>query len=90
MRIRSLSRANWCWREPIRHTAHAAFILRTPLAKIRLLGEALRNLNGEGHIGYVWVTQKQMERCGAIEEDCEGLVNYVLLDRRGRGGGVFP
>src|SRR5437667_1220215 len=47
-------------------------------AKMRLLGEALRNLNQEGHIGYVWVTQKQMERCGAIEEDCEGLVNYVL------------
>jgi phosphoesterase RecJ-like protein len=47
-------------------------------AKIRLLGEALRNLHLEGHIGYVWVTQKQMERCGAIEEDCAGLVNYVL------------
>jgi bifunctional oligoribonuclease and PAP phosphatase NrnA len=47
-------------------------------AKMRLLGEALRNLQREGHIGYFWVTQKQMERCGAIEEDCEGLVNYVL------------
>ena len=47
-------------------------------AKIRLLGEALRNLNVEGQIGYFWVTQKQMERVGAIEEDCEGLVNYVL------------
>src|SRR5438309_2927909 len=47
-------------------------------AKIRLLGEALRNLHIEDNIGYVWVTQAQMERCGAIEEDCEGLVNYVL------------
>jgi phosphoesterase RecJ-like protein len=47
-------------------------------AKMRLLGEALRNLQREGHIGYFWVTQKQMERCGAIEEDCEGLVNYAL------------
>ena len=47
-------------------------------AKIRLLGEALRNLSVEGQIGYFWVTQKQMERVGAIEEDCEGLVNYVL------------
>ena len=35
-------------------------------AKIRLLGEALRNLRIEGQIGYVWVTQKQMERCSAI------------------------
>jgi bifunctional oligoribonuclease and PAP phosphatase NrnA len=47
-------------------------------AKIRLLGEALRNLKTEGHVGYVWITQAQMARCGAKEEDCEGLVNYVL------------
>jgi phosphoesterase RecJ-like protein len=47
-------------------------------AKMRLLGEALRNLNQEDHLGWVWVTQQQMERSGAREEDCEGLVNYVL------------
>lgn len=47
-------------------------------AKIRLLGEALRNLKTEGNLGWVWVTQEQMERSGAREEDCEGLVNYVL------------
>jgi bifunctional oligoribonuclease and PAP phosphatase NrnA len=47
-------------------------------AKLRLLGEALRNLNLEAHLGWIWVTQAQMERCGAREEDCEGLVNYVL------------
>ena len=52
--------------------------ISSSVAKIRLLGEALRNLHIEGHIGYVWVTQKQMERCDAKEEDCEGLVNYVL------------
>jgi phosphoesterase RecJ-like protein len=48
------------------------------VAKMRLLGEALRNLNTQAGIGWTWVTQEQMERCGAIEEDCEGLVNYVL------------
>jgi len=47
-------------------------------AKIRLLGEALRNLHIEGAVGWVWVTQEQMELCDAREEDCEGLVNYVL------------
>ena len=47
-------------------------------AKLRLLGEALRNLNLEARLGWIWVTQKQMERCAAKEEDCEGLVNYVL------------
>jgi len=48
------------------------------VAKMRLLGEALRNLNTELHIGWTWVTQEQMDRWGAKEEDCEGLVNYVL------------
>ena len=48
------------------------------VAKMRLLGEALRNLHTEGHVGWTWVTQEQMERWGAKEEDCEGLVNYVL------------
>jgi phosphoesterase RecJ-like protein len=47
-------------------------------AKIRLLGEALRNLNIENSVAWVWVTQEQMELCAAREEDCEGLVNYVL------------
>jgi phosphoesterase RecJ-like protein len=47
-------------------------------AKMRLLGEALRNLNQEAHLAWIWVTQEQMERCGAKEEDCEGLVNYAL------------
>lgn len=48
------------------------------VAKMRLLGEALRNLNTRDHIGWTWVSQEQMERCGAKEEDCEGLVNYIL------------
>src|ERR1700752_3535090 len=59
------------------HCARGIYFAHS-VSKIRLLGEALRNLHLEGHIGYFWVTQKQMERCGAIEEDCEGLVNYAL------------
>jgi bifunctional oligoribonuclease and PAP phosphatase NrnA len=59
------------------HCARGIYFAHS-LPKIRLLGEALRNLQVEGNIGYMWVTQKQMERCSALEEDCEGLVNYVL------------
>jgi phosphoesterase RecJ-like protein len=59
------------------HCAQGIYFAHS-VSKIRLLGEALRNLRVEGHIGYVWVTREQMERSGAIEEDCEGLVNYVL------------
>lgn len=47
-------------------------------AKMRLLGAALSNLHREGPLAWIWVTQEQMERFGAREEDCEGLVNYVL------------
>jgi bifunctional oligoribonuclease and PAP phosphatase NrnA len=59
------------------HCARSIYFAHS-VAKMRLLGEALRNLNTEGHIGWTWVTQEQMERCQAKEEDCEGLVNYVL------------
>jgi phosphoesterase RecJ-like protein len=47
-------------------------------AKMRLLGAALSNLHREGPLAWIWVTREQMERFGAREEDCEGLVNYVL------------
>ena len=47
-------------------------------AKMRLLGAALSNLQREGSLAWIWVTCEQMERVGAREEDCEGLVNYAL------------
>jgi phosphoesterase RecJ-like protein len=47
-------------------------------AKMRLLGAALSQLHQEGSLAWIWVTQEQMFRFGAKEEDCEGLVNYVL------------
>ena len=50
-------------------------------AKMRLLGAALSNLRREGSLAWISVTQEQMERCDAREEDCEGLVNYALSIR---------
>jgi phosphoesterase RecJ-like protein len=47
-------------------------------AKMRLLGAALSNLHREGALAWIWVTREQMQRFGAREEDCEGLVNYAL------------
>jgi phosphoesterase RecJ-like protein len=47
-------------------------------AKMRLLGAALSALQREGPLAWIWVTQEQMGRAGAKEEDCEGLVNYAL------------
>jgi len=47
-------------------------------AKMRLLGAALSNLHREGPLAWIWATREQMDHVGAKEEDCEGLVNYVL------------
>jgi bifunctional oligoribonuclease and PAP phosphatase NrnA len=47
-------------------------------AKMRLLGAALSNLHREGPLAWIWVTREHMERFGARDEDCEGLVNYAL------------
>jgi phosphoesterase RecJ-like protein len=47
-------------------------------AKLRLLGAALSDMHREGPLAWISVTQQQMDRFAAKEEDCEGLVNYVL------------
>lgn len=50
----------------------------SPIAKMRLLGVALTSLQREGAMTWMRVTRRDMEQCGAIDEDCEGLVNYAL------------
>lgn len=50
----------------------------SPTSKMRLLGAALSTLHREGPITWMIVTREDMDRCGALEEDCEGLVNYAL------------
>jgi phosphoesterase RecJ-like protein len=49
-----------------------------PIAKMRLLGAALSSLHRDGDLAWMAVNREQMERCGALDEDCEGLVNYAL------------
>jgi phosphoesterase RecJ-like protein len=49
-----------------------------PLSKIQLLGVALSTLHREGRLAWLWVTQADMQRTSAAEEDCEGIVNYAI------------
>jgi phosphoesterase RecJ-like protein len=54
-----------------------------PLSKIVLLGAALSTLrtgvtNHGARIAWLWVTQEDMQRSQAAEEDCEGIVNYAI------------
>jgi phosphoesterase RecJ-like protein len=49
-----------------------------PTSKMRLLGAALNHLHREGRISWLWVTQSDLEAAGAVEEDCEGIVNYAI------------
>lgn len=49
-----------------------------PTSKLLLLGAALSNLRREGRLAWMWVTHNDMVRTNAAEEDCEGLVNYVI------------
>jgi phosphoesterase RecJ-like protein len=49
-----------------------------PAAKIHLLGAALANLHQRGRLAWLWVSQQDMDRTGAAEEDCEGIVNYAI------------
>src|SRR5271168_3919050 len=49
-----------------------------PASKIRLLGIALSNLQCDDDLAWTWVTSEDMDRIGAIAEDCEGVVNYLI------------
>jgi len=59
------------------HIAQCVYF-STTAAKMRLLGNALSNLKREGPLAWLWITQDDMTRTGAAEEDCEGIVNYAL------------
>jgi bifunctional oligoribonuclease and PAP phosphatase NrnA len=49
-----------------------------PASKLLLLGTALQRLTLEGRLAWLWVTQQDLVRTGAAEEDCEGIVNIAL------------
>lgn len=67
----------------VRHGARPALIAQNtyfsnPTSKMLLLGAALSSLKREGRLAWMWVTQDDMLRSSAAEEDCEGLVNYAI------------
>jgi len=49
-----------------------------PMSKMVLLGAALSTLRRDGRIAWLWVTDEDMQRSSAAEEDCEGIVNYAI------------
>lgn len=70
-------------RQLVEHGADPARIAQNvyfsnPTSKMRLLGAALCKLHREGPITWMTVTHEDMDHTGALEEDCEGLVNYAL------------
>jgi len=65
-----------CGAEPSRVAQNVYF--SNPASKMRLLGAALSNLQREGKLAWMWISREDMQRCQAVEEDCEGLVNYAL------------
>ena len=62
--------------DPVRIAQSVYF--SNPEAKIHLLGAALANLHSQGCLAWLWVSQHDMERAHAAEEDCEGIVNYAI------------
>ncbi len=62
--------------DPVRIAQDVYF--SNPLAKIRLLGAALANLHHDGRLAWLWVSENDMDRNHAVEEDCEGIVNYAV------------
>lgn len=49
-----------------------------PFSKVLLLGRALSTLRRDGVLAWLSVSDADMRETGAVEEDCEGVVNYAL------------
>jgi len=49
-----------------------------PFSKMLLLGKALSTLKRDGALAWLQVTHEDMVSASAVEEDCEGVVNYAL------------
>ena len=62
--------------DPVRIARDVYFA--NPFSKMLLLGKALSNLTRDGALTWLWVTHEDMVSAGAVEEDCEGVVNYAL------------
>jgi len=62
--------------DPVRIAQSVYFSSQT--SKMRLLGRALNNLQQDGDVAWMFVTSEDMQQADAVEEDCEGLVNYAL------------
>jgi phosphoesterase RecJ-like protein len=49
-----------------------------PIGKVRVMGAALSTLRCEGPVSWITLDREQIKSCGALDEDCEGVVNYAL------------
>lgn len=49
-----------------------------PASKVMLLGAALHTLHQQAGVAWLWITQEDMARTRAVDEDCEGIVNFAL------------
>ncbi|AFL89711.1 exopolyphosphatase-like enzyme [Terriglobus roseus DSM 18391] len=49
-----------------------------PAARIHLLGLALSRVSIRGPIAWTWITQDDLEKLNATDEDSEGTVNYLI------------
>ncbi len=62
--------------DPVACAQHVYFA--NPTSKMRLLGAALSTLHRDGDLAWMHITRADFDRCGAFDEDAEGLVNYAL------------
>ena len=65
-----------------------AIYFSTPLSKVKLMAAALNTLHVEGEIAWLWITEEDMKRAGANDEDTEGIAN-LAIGIAGIQAGVF-
>ena len=62
--------------DPVRIAQDVCF--SAPISKMLILGAALSNLKRDDRITWLSISNEDMVRACAADEDCEGIVNYAL------------
>ena len=59
------------------HVARSIYFSNTE-GKSRVLGAALTNMQRDGPLAWTSISLQEMQRAGAVIDDCEGIVNYLI------------
>ena len=57
---------------------HTKFLMEHSFTEVKIFAKALEKMRIENNVAYTFVTKEEMESCGALPTDLDGIVSYLL------------